>query len=93
MVSLQLNMPSEELVDNFNAIITGVNSHRPNRGGKFITRVLFTSPPSTEIFRIDPADFPFSDYEREETAAPTKSTKKGAPIKFERTYQLFRNPV
>lgn len=37
---------------------------RPKRDGKFITRVIFTSPPSKETLKIDPKDFPFDDYDR-----------------------------
>lgn len=75
--------------------MTTINGQRPNRGGKFITRVLFTSPPSKEIFRIDPADFPFEDYERPEVEkkGPPKKRSKNEPVKFERSYQLFRTPI
>lgn len=84
-------MPTEHLLNNFNAVISTVNNQRPNRSGKFITRVFFTSPPSSEIFRIDPADFPFPDYERPESASA--KPKKNEKVVVERTYQLFRNPV
>lgn len=66
-------MPTEHLVSNFNAVLTSVNSVRPDREGKFITRVLFTSPPSQENLKIDPKDFPFADYDR----SPDQVVKKG----------------
>lgn len=89
-------MPTENLIDNFNAVLKTVNGQRPNRGGKFITRVHLTTPNSKEIFKIDPVDFPFADYERPggETVQPQKSKKKAqTETKFVRTYQLFRTPV
>lgn len=58
-----LNMPTEHLISNFNAILTSVNAQRPKRDGKFITRVLFTSPPSQETLKINPSEFPFDNYD------------------------------
>lgn len=52
-------MPTEHLVSNFNAVLLSVNSSRPKRDGKFITRVKTSSPPLEESFKIDPQDFPF----------------------------------
>lgn len=88
-------MPTEHLVDNFKTILTTINDQRPKRGGKFITRVFFTTPVSKENFLIDPVDFPFSDYERpmEPVKAPTQRKKKAQSVTtFERTYSLFRTP-
>lgn len=96
----QLDMPSEHLIENFSDIMSSVNTLRPKRGGKFITRVLFTSPPSKEIFRIDPVDFPFEDYERPEdekkVIVQKKSLKKRIEkpnIHFVRKYDLFKTPI
>lgn len=89
-------MPTEHLIDNFNAVMTTINGQRPNRGGKFITRVHCTTQNSKEIFKIDPTDFPFEDYERPggEPLQPQKSKKKSqTENKFVRTYQLFRTSV
>lgn len=90
-------MPTEHLAANFNDIISTVNRQRPNRGGKFITRVYFTTPVSNERFKIDPSDFPFEDYERPEDPVKVVQTKKSKklenPNQFQRTYQLFRTPV
>lgn len=89
-------MPAEHLVDNFKTILTTINGQRPKRGGKFITRVFFTTPVSKESFLIDPVDFPFSDYERprEPTKVPqSRKTKAQSITTFERTYTLFRTPV
>lgn len=96
-IFIQLLMPTEHLAANFNAIISTVNRLRPNRGGKFITRVHFTTPVSKEKFLIDPSDFPFEDYERPEDLTKVvqkkKSKKQENPNQFQRTYQLFRTPV
>lgn len=54
-------MPTEHLVSNFNLLLQSVNTMRPKRAGKFITRVFLTSPPSQENFKIDPKDFPIDD--------------------------------
>lgn len=89
-------MPTEHLVDNFKTILTTINGQRPKRGGKFITRVFFTTPVSKESFLIDPVDFPFADYERpmEPVKVQPKKKKKAESITtFERTYNLFRTPV
>lgn len=59
----QLQMPTEHLKANFLALIADVNNFRPKRPGKFITRVLLKSPPSSEQLKIDPAEFPFDDLE------------------------------
>lgn len=87
-------MPTEHLVENFRSVMSVINAQRPNRPGKFITRVHFTALNSKEIFKIDPADFPFDDYERpgEMKVLPQKKKKHEQP-KFVRTYQLFRTPV
>lgn len=87
-------MPTENLIENFRSILSTVNSQRPNRPGKFITRVYLTSPNSKEIFKIDPAGFPFEDYERpgEIPTLPQKKKKNEKP-KFTRTYQLFQAAV
>lgn len=92
----QLNMPTEQLIENFNAILTTVNGQRPNRPGKFITRVHLTTPLTNEKFKIDPVDFPFADFERpgKVPTLPQKKAKKGQEKpQFARTYQLFRTPV
>lgn len=70
-----------------------VNDQRPNRSGKFITRVYFTTPNSEEKFQIDPADFPFKDYDRPEDPETQLKKKQKEKPTFVRTYELFRTPV
>lgn len=68
----QLDMPTDHLVSNFNSLLTSVNTMRPKREGRFITRVILTSSPSKEQLKIDPKDFPF-DYEHGSTTGKSKA--------------------
>lgn len=92
---LQLKMPTEHLIENFHSVLTAANDQRPKRPGKFITRVHLTALNSKEIFKVDPADFPFEDYERPGVipTLPQKKKKKNIRPVFTRTYQLFRTAV
>lgn len=66
-------MPTEHLVSNFNSVLLSVNSSRPKRDGKFVTRVQITSPPLEESFKIDPQDFPFElEYLKKAKNKPTE---------------------
>lgn len=47
-------MDIQHLKENLIALIKDVNSVRPKRDGKFITRVLLKSFPSQEQLKIDP---------------------------------------
>lgn len=90
-------MPTDHLANNFSEIIKAVNEFRPKRGGKFVTRVYCTSPPSKEIFQIDPADFPIEDFARPEDevkAPPQKRSKfKRELPQFARAWKLFQTPA
>lgn len=55
-------MPVEYLKDNILTILSSVNTARPKREGKFITRAILSSPPSSETLKLDPKEFPF-EYE------------------------------
>lgn len=47
-------MEPKHLEENLVALLTDVNKVRPKREGRFVTRVLLTSPPSGETLKIDP---------------------------------------
>lgn len=47
-------MDAAHLEENLVALLKDVNKVRPKRDGKFITRVVLTSPPSGETLKIDP---------------------------------------
>ena len=50
----KLSMETSQLEANLRAVLEDINTFRPKREGKFITRVLLKSPPSKEMFKIDP---------------------------------------
>lgn len=72
-------MPKEHLKSNLVNLLKDVNSLRPKREGKFITRVIMTSPPSRETLKIDPSEFPFEDT-LNATLSKGKRGKKAAPV-------------
>lgn len=79
-----LNMDPKHLEENLVSLIKDVNMSRPKRAGKFITRVLLKSPPSPEVFKINP--FLYVEEGKEEvktTVAGKKGAKKAAPVKDE----------
>lgn len=47
-------MDPKQLETNLVSLLKDVDSVRPRRDGKFITRVLLKSPPSSEQLKIDP---------------------------------------
>lgn len=47
-------MDTAHLEANFTELLKDVNTARPKRAGKFITRVFITSPPSSEMFKVNP---------------------------------------
>uniref|UniRef100_A0A1Y9HAI6 39S ribosomal protein L1, mitochondrial n=1 Tax=Anopheles farauti TaxID=69004 RepID=A0A1Y9HAI6_9DIPT len=68
-----LQMETKHLESNLSALLQDVNSMRPKREGKFVTRVLLKSPPSGENLKIDPFL-----YIPAESAPSKKSTKATA---------------
>ncbi|KAL1380386.1 hypothetical protein pipiens_014238 [Culex pipiens pipiens] len=63
-----LQMDAQKLEQNLSILLQDVNTMRPKREGKFITRVLLKSPPSGESLKIDP----FLYVPAEGKAAPKK---------------------
>lgn len=49
-----LDMDVQHLEENIRFLLQDVNTMRPKRDGRFITRVLLKSPPSSEQLKIDP---------------------------------------
>jgi large subunit ribosomal protein L1 len=47
-------MDTKQLEDNLVSLLKDIDTVRPKRSGKFITRVLLKSPPSSEQLKIDP---------------------------------------
>lgn len=52
-----LNMDAKHLEENLVSLLKDINSMRPKREGKFITRVLLKSPPSNEQLKINPFNY------------------------------------
>lgn len=71
-----LEMDPKYLEENLISLLKDVDSFRPKRAGKFITRVLLKSPPSPEKFKIDP--FIYVPEERKELKSDKKVTNKEA---------------
>ncbi|XP_058812444.1 large ribosomal subunit protein uL1m [Topomyia yanbarensis] len=65
-----LEMEDKHLEQNLSTLLLDVDSMRPKREGKFITRVLLKSPPSGETLKIDP----FLYVPEEGKAAPKKGS-------------------
>lgn len=88
-------MPTDHLADNCLKILSAVNQQRPNRGGRFITRVFFETSLVDERLRIDPKEFPFGDYERpivQKVVKVSKKKSKQNPNQLPRVFSLFRLP-
>lgn len=60
----KLSMDTQHLEANLRAVLEDINHFRPKREGQFITRVLLKSPPSKEMFKIDPFQFVSEEYKR-----------------------------
>lgn len=73
-------MDSKHLEANLKSLLEDINSVRPKREGKFITRVLLKSFPSGEQLKIDPFV-----YIPEEASKKTssKSVQTEEPLKVE----------
>lgn len=68
-----LQMDANHLEENLKALLQDVNAARPKREGRFITRVLLKSPPSSEVLKIDAFKYVPEMYEK-----PVGSNKKQA---------------
>ncbi|XP_075148329.1 mitochondrial ribosomal protein L1 [Haematobia irritans] len=70
-----LNMDAKHLEENLRSLLMDINTVRPKREGKFITRVLLKSPPSREQLKIDPFLYVPEMYEKSSSGSVKKSTK------------------
>ena len=69
-----VDMDAKQLEENLELLLKDVDSSRPKRAGKFITRVLLKSPPSPEQFKIDP--FIYVPEGKKEVKSDKKIAKK-----------------
>ncbi|XP_055905393.1 39S ribosomal protein L1, mitochondrial [Eupeodes corollae] len=71
-----LDMDEKYLEENLISLLKDVNSMRPKREGKFITRVLLKSPPSSEQLKINP----FIYVPEQGTFNNSRKTKSTEPV-------------
>lgn len=76
-----LDMDPKQLEENLISLLKDVDSIRPKRAGKFVTRVLIKSPPSSEQLKIDP--FQYIPEGKKEVKKDDKTTKKAPETKDE----------
>lgn len=76
-----LDMDPKQLEDNLISLLKDVDSIRPKRAGKFVTRVLIKCPPSSEQLKIDP--FLYIPEGKKEVKKDTKPEKKAPETKDE----------
>ncbi|CAF2060838.1 unnamed protein product [Rotaria magnacalcarata] len=79
-----INMPQEQLIENFQALIEQVSTHSQTKVGPFVTGCSVYCPPSTEEFRVDVTTFLPSDEDVIESKELEKQVvddliKKSAP--------------
>lgn len=58
-------MDTKHLEENLISLLQDIDSIRPKRSGKFITRVLLKSPPSSEQLKIDPFVYIQEEYSKQ----------------------------
>lgn len=73
-----LDMDEQHLEENLRSLLQDVNSMRPKREGRFITRVLLKSPPSREQLKIDAFQFVPEMYEKIGSASKNTNATKAA---------------
>uniref|UniRef100_A0A1A9WY60 Large ribosomal subunit protein uL1m n=1 Tax=Glossina brevipalpis TaxID=37001 RepID=A0A1A9WY60_9MUSC len=71
-----LNMDTQHLEENLSFLLKDIDTMRPKREGRFITRVLLRSPPSPEVLKIDPYVYVPELYTKSDSR---KSTVQGKP--------------
>lgn len=73
----KLGMDTQHLEANLRAVLEDINHHRPKREGRFITRVLLKSPPSKELFKIDPFQYVSEEFKRTGRKVEGEAVKEG----------------
>lgn len=71
-----LDMDEQKLEENIKFLLQDVNSMRPKREGRFITRVLLKSPPSSEQLKIDPFVYVPEMWEKSSAKVKKEEAKK-----------------
>jgi len=71
-----LDMDAQKLEENLKFLLQDVNTMRPKREGRFITRVLLKSPPSSEQLKIDPYVYVPEMWDKSTAKVKREETKK-----------------
>ncbi|KAH8316020.1 hypothetical protein KR074_007630 [Drosophila pseudoananassae] len=71
-----LDMDEQKLEENIKFLLQDVNAMRPKREGRFITRVLLKSPPSSEQLKIDPFVYVPEMWEKSSAKVKKEDVKK-----------------
>ena len=88
-----LDMDAQHLEENLCSLLQDVNSVRPKREGRFITRVLLKSPPSREQLKIDAFQFVPEMYDKSNNkkSTTTKTAKEDNDLNEEVAVENERN--
>ncbi|KAL7729255.1 hypothetical protein ACLKA6_009708 [Drosophila palustris] len=78
-----LDMDAQHLEENIRFLLQDVNTVRPKRDGRFITRVLLKSPPSSEQLKIDPFVYVSELYDKSTAKVKKDSKKPEEPVEAE----------
>lgn len=70
-----LDMDAQQLQENLIALLKDVDSVRPKRTGKFITRVLLKCPPARECFKIDPFLYVSETFEKSSSKSESENVE------------------
>ncbi|KAH8283941.1 hypothetical protein KR054_005496 [Drosophila jambulina] len=73
-----LDMDAQKLEENIQYLLQDVNTMRPKREGRFITRVLLKSPPSSEQLKIDPFVYVPEMWDKSSAKVKKEEAKKQA---------------
>ncbi|XP_020811283.1 uncharacterized protein LOC110186440 [Drosophila serrata] len=73
-----LDMEAQKLEENIQHLLQDINTMRPKREGRFITRVLLKSPPSSEQLKIDPFVYVPEMWDKSSARVKKEEVKKQA---------------
>jgi len=78
-----LDMDAQHLEANISFLLQDINTVRPKRDGRFITRVLLKSPPSGEQLKIDPFVYVNELYDKNAAKLKKEGKKQEEPMEAE----------
>ncbi|KAH8416685.1 hypothetical protein KR222_007071 [Zaprionus bogoriensis] len=75
-----LEMDALHLEENIRCLLQDINTMRPKREGRFVTRVLLKSAPSSEQLKIDPFVYIPELYDKSAAKASREAKKQAEPV-------------